>query len=116
MDNNKETNATEPLPITSPEAMDAAIREVEQQEQLYSIALFDILGFSNLVQNNKTQVIRELYDKLLDLIHRMESTTLAVLLFLAALSLCLLQTIGNRINLSPVQTDISMFATLAILF
>lgn len=73
MDNNKETNATEPLPITSPEAMDAAIREVEQQEQLYSIALFDILGFSNLVQNNKTQVIRELYDKLLALIHRMES-------------------------------------------
>jgi len=73
MDNNKETNAAEPLPITSPEAMDAAIREVEQQEQLYSIALFDILGFSNLVQNNKTQVIRELYDKLLDLIHRMES-------------------------------------------
>lgn len=73
MDNNREANTNEPLPITSPEAMDDAIREVEQQEQLYAIALFDILGFSNLVQTSGTQVIRELYDKLLELIHRMES-------------------------------------------
>lgn len=72
MENNIDTN-NQLLPITSSEAMDDAIREVEQQEQLYSIALFDILGFSNLVQNNGTQVIRELYDKLLELIHRMES-------------------------------------------
>jgi len=72
MENNIDTN-NQPLPITSTEAMDDAIREVEQQEQLYSIALFDILGFSNLVQNSGTHVIRELYDKLLELIHRMES-------------------------------------------
>ena len=73
MDINRETSIKEPLSITSLEAMDNAIREAEQQEQLYSIALFDILGFSNLVQNSGTQVIRNLYDKLLELIHRMES-------------------------------------------
>ena len=42
-------------PITSPEEMDKAVQEVEKNEQLYSIALFDILGFSNFVQNNGTQ-------------------------------------------------------------
>lgn len=73
MDINSKTRIKEPLPITSLEAMDNAIRETEQQEQLYSIALFDILGFSNLVQNSGTQVIRKLYDKLLELIYRMES-------------------------------------------
>lgn len=62
-------------PITSPEEMDKAIQEVEKNEQLYSIALFDILGFSNFVQNNGTQVVLDLYHKLIDLIHRMESSS-----------------------------------------
>lgn len=73
MDNTERTESIERKPITSLEAMDEAIREVEKQEQLYSIALFDIMGFSNFVQNNGNQVILELYNKLLELIHRMES-------------------------------------------
>lgn len=35
-------NATKRTPIKSSEAMDEAIQENEKQEQLYSIALFDI--------------------------------------------------------------------------
>lgn len=53
--------------------MDEAIQASEKQEQLYSIALFDILGFSNFVENNGNYVVLELYHKLIDLIHRMES-------------------------------------------
>lgn len=74
MENNEMSSAEERLPITSSDAMEQAIREVEQQEQLYSIALFDILGFSNLVQNNGTQIVLDLYNKLLDIIHKMESS------------------------------------------
>ena len=73
MDNTERTEPIEKLPITSLEAMDEAIREVEQQEQLYSIALFDILGFSNFVEKNGNKVILELYNKLVELVHRMES-------------------------------------------
>lgn len=73
MDNSEKSTENEQLPITSPETMDEAIRDVEKQEQLYSIALFDILGFSNFVQNNGTNIVLELYNKLVDLIHRMES-------------------------------------------
>lgn len=74
MENNEMLSNEERLPITSSDAMEQAIREVEQQEQLYSIALFDILGFSNLVQNNGTQIVLDLYNKLLDIIHKMESS------------------------------------------
>ena len=73
MDNTERTDSIEKSPITSPEAMDEAIREVEQQEQLYSIALFDILGFSNFVEKNGNEVVLELYNKLVELIHRKES-------------------------------------------
>ena len=64
MKNHEIPSAEERLPITSPDAMEQAIRDIEQQEQLYSIALFDILGFSNLVQNNGTQIVLDLYNKL----------------------------------------------------
>lgn len=60
--------------ITSKEEMDKAIQEVESEEQLYSIALFDILGFSNLVENNGTKKVLDLYNKLVELIHNIEST------------------------------------------
>lgn len=63
MKNHEIPSAEERLPITSPDAMEQAIRDIEQQEQLYSIALFDILGFSNLVQNNGTQIVLDLYNK-----------------------------------------------------
>ena len=67
MKNHEIPSAEERLPITSPDAMEQAIRDIEQQEQLYSIALFDILGFSNLVQNNGTQIVLDLYNKLLEM-------------------------------------------------
>lgn len=74
MDNKELPSTEERLPIISSDAMEKAIREVEQQEQQYSIALFDILGFSNLVQNNGTQIVLDLYNKLLDIIHKMGSS------------------------------------------
>ena len=71
MDNLERLGTDERVP---PEAMEKAIQDVEKQEQLYSIGLFDILGFSNFVQNNGNQVILGLYYKLLALIHRLESS------------------------------------------
>lgn len=59
--------------IKSKEDLEEAIQEVEKQEQFYSMALFDILGFSNYVENNGTQAVQKLYQKLLDIIHRTES-------------------------------------------
>ena len=49
------------------------LKEASEYEQLYSIALFDILGFSNIVENNNMQVILDLYNKLLDLIKKQSS-------------------------------------------
>ncbi len=62
-----------PQPITSEEDMAKAIQEVESEEQFYSVALFDILGFANYVQSNGTETVLNLYQKLVDIIHRMES-------------------------------------------
>lgn len=73
MTNSEKLDPNEMKPITSPEELEQAIQEAEQQEQLYSIALFDILGFSKFVENNKTEVVSELYNKLTQLVHRMES-------------------------------------------
>lgn len=53
--------------------MEKALKEMEGQEQLYSIAFFDILGFSNFVENNGSQVILDLYNNLLDIIHKQQS-------------------------------------------
>lgn len=44
------------------------------QEQFYSIALFDILGFSNFVSKNGNRVILDLYSKLVELIHENDET------------------------------------------
>lgn len=65
---------SKPESIRSLEDMEKALHEVESQEQLYSIALFDILGFSNFVQQNETNRVLELYHKLIEIIHRMESS------------------------------------------
>ncbi len=54
--------------------LEQALKEIEKHEQLYSIALFDILGFSNYVSINETNVILELYNKLLSLIEEQKST------------------------------------------
>ena len=61
MENSVTSGIEKQVPITSSDEMEQAIQEVEKGEQLYSIALFDILGFSNLVQNNGTQIVLELY-------------------------------------------------------
>lgn len=62
-------------PLTSESEIEDRLKEISGQEQLYSIALFDILGFSNFVEKNGTQAILDLYNKLLDIIHAQESTT-----------------------------------------
>lgn len=40
------------VPLKSQDDFDKKLQEISGQEQLYSIALFDILGFSNFVQKN----------------------------------------------------------------
>ncbi|MBQ3497764.1 MAG: hypothetical protein IJA87_01410 [Clostridia bacterium] len=42
------------------------LEEICQHEQVYSVALFDILGFSKLVSSKGNQVVLDLYNKLLD--------------------------------------------------
>lgn len=73
MSTNENISSPVPEPIKSSEAMENALRDAETQEQLYSIALFDILGFSNFVQHNETDRVLKLYNTLVELIHRMES-------------------------------------------
>ena len=60
--------------LTSNAELEDALKIVASQEQIYSIALFDILGFSNFVESDGTQVILDLYNKLLDLINKQKST------------------------------------------
>ncbi len=67
-------NINKEKPLKSKEEMELFIKQIANQEQLYSIALFDILGFSNFVKNNGHQVILDLYNKLLDLIYKQQSS------------------------------------------
>lgn len=73
MENTEKEMVEGRTPITSEMEVDQAIREIERREQFYSLALFDILGFSNFVENNETDAVGELYQKLLNIIHRAES-------------------------------------------
>lgn len=59
--------------LTSEAEVKEYLRKISNEEQVYSIALFDILGFSNYVENHGNQAILELYEKLLDLVHKQES-------------------------------------------
>jgi len=45
-------------------------RKYSNVEQVYTIALFDILGFSNFVKANKTQLVLDFYQKTVDLIEK----------------------------------------------
>lgn len=63
----------EPQPIKSQTEFDEGMREISSKEQVYSIALFDILGFSKFVEANGNQVILDLYNKLLDLVEKQKS-------------------------------------------
>lgn len=49
--------------------MEKRLKEAGKQEQFFSIALFDILGFSNYVTTHGNQTILELYNKLLDIVY-----------------------------------------------
>lgn len=46
------------------------LEEICQHEQVYSVALFDILGFSKLVSSKGNQVVLDLYNKLLDILDK----------------------------------------------
>ena len=50
------------------------IKKSAATEQLYSIALFDILGFSNFVEHNGTKSIMDLYKTLIDLVYKQQSS------------------------------------------
>lgn len=67
-------NKIEEHPLTSRGELDECLKQLANEEQLYSIALFDVLGFSNFVENNGTQRILDLYTKLLELIEKQKST------------------------------------------
>lgn len=60
--------------ITSNEELNDIFNELSKCEQVYSIALFDILGFSNYVEANRTDDILKLYEKLLDLVKKQKSS------------------------------------------
>lgn len=61
-------------PITSEDQLNECLQKTNSTEQVYSIALFDILGFSNFVESNRTQAILDLYNKLLALIDKQKSS------------------------------------------
>lgn len=60
--------------ISSESELEEGLKKFSSQEQLYSIALFDILGFSNFVEKNGNKVILELYNKLVELIDKQKSS------------------------------------------
>ena len=74
MQDKEQERHNERIQLKSAIEVEQALKEIEKDEQLYSIALFDILGFSNFVENNGTAVILKLYNKLLDLIDKQKST------------------------------------------
>lgn len=61
-------------PISTQFEIDENLKRISSQEQVYSIALFDVLGFSDFVENNGNKIILELYNKLMDLINKQKST------------------------------------------
>lgn len=70
---NNRLNHNEKIPVPSDE-VEKAIREINSKEQFYTIALFDVLGFSNFVEKNGYQAILNLYSKLVELIRKQESS------------------------------------------
>ena len=51
----------------------SVLDKICQHEQLYSIALFDVLGFSKLVSSQGNQVVLDLYNKLLDILDKQKT-------------------------------------------
>lgn len=73
MQEKEQEKLEERIPLKSTTEVEEVLKQIEKDEQLYSIALFDILGFSNFVTNNGTNVILELYNKLLKIIDKQKS-------------------------------------------
>lgn len=59
----------------SKEIIKKKLNEASNYEQIYSIALFDVLGFSNFVEKNGADKILSLYNKLLELIYKQDSSS-----------------------------------------
>lgn len=66
----KQISNSSPERRFTPEEVEDLLKSKCAQEQFYSLALFDILGFSNFVEKNGNQVVLDLYQKLLDLIYK----------------------------------------------
>lgn len=60
--------------ISSESELEEGLKIFSSKEQLYSIAVFDVLGFSNLVERNGNEVVLNLYNKLLELIDKQKSS------------------------------------------
>lgn len=65
----------------SKEIIKKKLNEASNYEQIYSIALFDILGFSNFVEQNGTDKILSLYNKLLKLIYKQDCLLIIQMVF-----------------------------------
>lgn len=61
------------IPIRNNE-LENTLKEMASGERLYSIALFDILGFSNFVEKNGTEEILKLYKNLLNIVYEQQSS------------------------------------------
>jgi len=70
--NDKNTNREREEVLPKSE-IEEYLKENFSKEQVYTIALFDILGFSNFVKENKTQLVLDLYQKTVDLIEKQKS-------------------------------------------
>lgn len=60
--------------IQTAEDLEKNLKDSAAKEQLYTIALFDILGFSNYVEENGMDKILELYQKLMSIIYQRQSS------------------------------------------
>lgn len=61
-------------PIKDKKELSSGLKQISENEQVYSIALFDILGFSNFVETNGSKIVLDLYNKLLQLVDRQKSS------------------------------------------
>lgn len=63
----------------SPEELDDVIQSLATEEQLYSIAVFDILGFSNYVNSNTTDQVLKLYEALVTILNKRKTIDIGIL-------------------------------------
>lgn len=61
-------------PIKNKKDLNNGLKLISENEQFYSLALFDILGFSDFVESNGNKVVLNLYEKLLNLVNKQKSS------------------------------------------